>query len=75
MISVFLQENYAFVVDATHPFATEVSKEIKKACDCTKIPYLRLARNTENEENPGDSRTQSKNFFYFEDISSAADWL
>lgn len=75
MISVFLQENYAFVVDATHPFATEVSKEIKKACDCTKIPYLRLARNTENEENSGNSRTQSKNFFYFEDISSAADWL
>ena len=75
MISAFLQENYAFVVDATHPFATEVSKEIKKACSYTKIPYLRLARNTENEEASNDSAIQRKNLLYFDDISSAADWL
>ncbi len=37
MIEAFSQKNYAFVVDATHTFATEVSKEIKKACDSTKI--------------------------------------
>lgn len=70
MISAFSQKNYGIVVDATHPFATEVSKEIKKACDYTKIRYLRLARNT-NEE----IVEKQSNLFYFSDISSAGDWL
>lgn len=69
MIQAFSQKNYAFVVDATHPFATEVSKEIKKACDSTKIRYFRLARNT------NEVPESQNNIFYFNDISAAAEWL
>ncbi len=65
MVLLLSQKEYAFVIDATHPFATEVSKEIKKACGRTKIPYLRLARDTE----------KSENFVYFDEVSSAAEWL
>ena len=72
MISLLSQADYAYVIDATHPFATEVSKEIKKACNCTKIPYLRLARNTESEE---AVPAQSQNLLYFDDFSQASEWL
>ncbi|XCP84444.1 precorrin-6A reductase [Roseburia hominis] len=32
------------VVDATHPFATEVTKNIKTACQRADVPYLRCLR-------------------------------
>ena len=34
----------AFVVDATHPYAREVSRNIKQACESCGKPYLRLLR-------------------------------
>lgn len=37
----------SIVVDATHPFATAASKEIKTACEGSDVPYLRLKRSTE----------------------------
>ncbi len=37
----------SIVVDATHPFATAASKEIKTACKGSDVPYLRLKRSTE----------------------------
>ena len=33
-------------MDATHPFATDVTRTIKKACSKTGIRYIRLSRNT-----------------------------
>lgn len=37
--------NGAFcVIDATHPYAKEVTANAKKACDQTGIPYIRLKR-------------------------------
>ena len=36
------------VVDATHPFATVVSENIKKSAEAVGIPYLRLSRETED---------------------------
>lgn len=50
------EEAFTCVVDATHPFATEVSEQIKKACEATGVEYLRLARDTE-EEMPADGFT------------------
>ena len=38
------QNNYAAVVDATHPFATEVSANIRESTKGSGIPYLRLKR-------------------------------
>lgn len=75
MVLLLSQKEYAFVIDATHPFATEVSKEIKKACGRTKIPYLRLARDTEKAGNFVDSQNFGKNLLYFDEVSSAAEWL
>ena len=71
MIAAFSQKNYAFVVDATHPFATEVSKEIKKACNYTQKKYLRLARNTNFEQTAGED----EKIFCFGDILEAGEWL
>ncbi len=44
MIAMIHGEEFSCVVDATHPYATEVSANIKLAAAETKIPYLRLLR-------------------------------
>lgn len=38
--------DFACVVDATHPFATEVTVQIRSACEAAEVTYLRLARET-----------------------------
>jgi precorrin-6Y C5,15-methyltransferase (decarboxylating) len=44
-MEAFLQSGqYLAVADATHPYAVEVSKNIRTACEKTKIPYLRYLR-------------------------------
>ncbi len=40
------EEDLAVVVDATHPFATEVSANIKASATKAGLPYLRLRRKT-----------------------------
>ena len=46
MAEIIAGEGFTVCVDATHPFATLVSAEIKKACEKTGIMYLRLLRDT-----------------------------
>lgn len=46
MAELMASEGFTVCVDATHPFATLVSAEIKKACEKTGIMYLRLLRDT-----------------------------
>ena len=36
--------DYAVVVDATHPYATAVSENVRMACKAVDIPYLRYLR-------------------------------
>lgn len=50
MEQAILESDAACVVDATHPFASEVSREIRRACQETKHLYLRLRRNTQTEK-------------------------
>lgn len=38
------RNGYAAVVDATHPFATEVSANIRKSLETLDVPYIRLSR-------------------------------
>lgn len=38
------KEGIVKVADATHPFAREASEQIKKACEKTDTPYIRLVR-------------------------------
>lgn len=41
---------FALVVDATHPYAAEVSKNIRRAAEKTALPYYRLLRPAEQAE-------------------------
>ncbi len=45
-----LLKDCALCIDATHPYALEVTKNIRAACGETKVPYRRLLR----EESPAD---------------------
>ncbi len=69
MASLFSQKKYDFIIDATHPFATKVSEEIKKACEMTKNHYIRLARKTDTEKLSGE------NILLFESLKEAASYL
>ena len=43
MRKLFEEEQTEFVFDATHPYATEVSKHIKEICDEQGIEYIKMA--------------------------------
>lgn len=58
---------YKLVVDATHPFAQNVTENIKSACKNTKTEYIRLLRDTSNTEN--------LNCVYVKNHSEAAEYL
>lgn len=58
---------YKLVVDATHPFAQNVTENIKSACKNTKTEYIRLLRDTSNTEN--------LNCFYVKNHLEAAEYL
>ena len=62
-------EGFLTVVDSTHPFATEVSKEIKKACEATGAEYIRLRRDTH-----ADVR-DAEGILYVEDLECAVSEL
>lgn len=47
--SFLLKYAPGYVVDATHPYAREVTENLKAACRECRIPYLRLIRETEAE--------------------------
>ena len=48
MADLIQSEQCLVVVDATHPYAVEVSKNIRKACEMTKMKYLRFLRAEES---------------------------
>lgn len=65
MKAFFAKEQPDFIVDATHPFATEVTKNIKAAAKKMQISYLRLLR----EEDPISEA------LYFKDEVEASTYL
>lgn len=58
------------VIDATHPYATQVTHNIKEACDCQNIFYVRVLR----EENTEQSGRQD-NIIYAETMKEAVGLL
>lgn len=44
MAALMERTQFAYAVDATHPYAAEASENIRAACDATGTPYLRLLR-------------------------------
>jgi precorrin-6Y C5,15-methyltransferase (decarboxylating) len=65
--------NFSVVVDATHPYAQEVTKNIKAAV-ATTIPYLRLKRELDNSDaNVND--IGKANAIYFDTNEACAKFL
>ncbi len=44
MTELFRDKDYTLVIDATHPYAAEVTKNIRSACESTGTKYIRLLR-------------------------------
>lgn len=49
MQALMQEQQFFAVVDATHPYAQEVSKNIRNSAGKTALPYLRLKRDTRTE--------------------------
>lgn len=45
-----MDDGYTMVIDATHPYAVEVTKNIRSAAEAAGLPYLRLLRQSEGED-------------------------
>lgn len=66
MTALFARRRFDVVIDATHPFATQVSAFIANACAQTQTEYLRLNRETES---------MNAEAVYVASIQEAADYL
>ena len=42
------------VIDATHPYAAEVTINIKEACEAAEVSYIRVLRENQENQNSGD---------------------
>lgn len=58
--------NIETVIDATHPYAVEITENIKNACDLLSVKYIRIIREQ------GKNITDAK---YFDDIPSLVSYL
>ncbi|MGI6006870.1 MAG: precorrin-6A reductase [Ruminococcus sp.] len=61
------RENPRLVIDATHPYAAEVTKNIKAACDAKKKKYLRLLRE--------EYSLTDQDVIYVDSVAEAVEWL
>ena len=57
MEQLMREENFAAVVDATHPYATQVTMQLKECTAAGNLPYLRLKRETHSEQEAGEVLT------------------
>lgn len=70
-ISTFIEkEGITLAVDATHPFAAEVTSNIKKACIRSRIPYIRCLR--EREDTGGE---ESRGMVFMKSVKEAVEYL
>ncbi len=80
---VFLRNgNFAAAVDATHPYAVEVSGNIREACMQEQVPYLRYLRaggeeflRDETGEAGGNGSPGALRLFSVDSAEEAADYL
>ena len=74
MARMMREERYLCVIDATHPYAQIVSREIEAACGETGLPYLRLMRDETGAGNP--ARTSGDGTcVYVRDVTQAGTFL
>ncbi len=65
--SLLQEKKYTKVIDATHPYATLVTENIKNACLSENVEYIRLKRDISNEN--------STDILYFYNIEEAVSYL
>lgn len=68
MEALIRKENISLVVDATHPYAREVTANCRKACERTDAAYLRLLRQTQTQ-------TDAAGTVYVDSVEAAVDYL
>lgn len=61
------EQNAELVVDATHPYAVEVSGNVSRACTCAGVEYLRLIRES--------SRVETDDVVVVSSVDEAVDYL
>ena len=66
MEALLAQERFDLVVDATHPYAAEVTENIAQACRGAGVEYLRLLR---------EADALPEGAVYLPDTESAVNWL
>ena len=66
MEETFLQEKPEMVLDATHPYAAEVTVNIRTACENTQTAYYRVLREAGEHEDRA---------VYVDSVQAAADYL
>ena len=66
MTELMKERDFDLVLDATHPYAVEVSSNIVNACNETKTEYLRILRDSEDDKLSG---------IYVNSIEEAVDYL
>jgi len=60
VITAFMKSRpIAGVIDATHPYAAEVSQNARAACERTGIPYVRVIREAVKQDNKGITEVAS----------------
>ena len=69
MISLMQADGCELVVDATHPYAAEVSANIRSACEKTDKEYIRLLRESEED------RLSGNDFVTVASVKEAAEYL
>lgn len=65
MKELFSREKPELVLDATHPYAAEVTRNIRKACEEAEVPYTRILRTGSGQQNA----------VYVKDTQAAAEYL
>lgn len=68
ILSFLEEKGFTHVVDATHPYAAQVSANIRRACQKRQIPYLRVVRERTGENESGQVH-------YVDSIEAAAAFL
>lgn len=68
MEELILKNQKSLVIDATHPYAAEVTKNIQAACESTGAEYLRVLRENQGNSDLGDC-------VYVETVEAAVAYL
>lgn len=66
IINMLKKEKFSLVLDATHPFAEQVTENLKKACRDTNVKLFRIVRANE--------KIDYEKVKYFDSIGSAAEY-